>query len=85
MTDPTAGICGHRCPAHPDWHPCQLPPGHSTVIGHRDSTGDDLQHVWQDHGHDNAPAGSDAQIMLNAAAEAFETQWAREAADREGT
>jgi hypothetical protein len=48
----TAGeICGHRCPAHHDWTPCQCPPGHDPAYGHRDSAGTDIQHVWQDHGH----------------------------------
>ncbi len=42
--------CGHRCPAHPDWTPCQCPPGHDPEYGHRDSAGTDVQHVWQDHG-----------------------------------
>jgi hypothetical protein len=41
--------CGHRCPAHPDWAPCQRPLGHNPDDGHRDSTDADVQHVWQDH------------------------------------
>jgi hypothetical protein len=54
-----AGICGHRCPAHPDWTSCQLAPGHPDESGHRDSAGPDVQHVWQDHGHhDDDPAMS---------------------------
>ena len=46
-----AGTCGHRCPQHPDWTPCRLSPGHTLVIGHRDSAGPDVTHVWQDSGH----------------------------------
>ncbi len=41
--------CGHRCLAHPDWTPCQRPPGHDPVYGHRDSAGTDVQHLWQHH------------------------------------
>lgn len=40
--------CGHRCPAHPDWTSCQRPSGHDPEYGHRDSTGTDVQHAWQD-------------------------------------
>ena len=39
--------CCHRCPAHPDWTPCQRPVDHDREFGHRDSTGPDVQHVWQ--------------------------------------
>jgi len=47
---PTPGeACGHHCPNHPDWIPCQRPAGHSRELGHRDSAGSDVQHVWQDH------------------------------------
>jgi hypothetical protein len=45
-------ICGNRCPAHPDWTPCQRPSGHDPERGHRDSAGTDAQHVWQDHSRD---------------------------------
>jgi hypothetical protein len=44
--------CGHRCPADPDWTPCQRPPGHDPEYGHRDSAGTDVQHVWHDHSPD---------------------------------
>lgn len=71
MNDSAAKICGHRCPAHPDWMPCQLPPAHNPTNGHRDSAGDDVQHVWQHHGHD-IQAESTA-IMLNAAS----ASWSR--------
>ena len=64
MNDTAAKICGHRCPEHQDWTPCQLPPAHNPAGGHRDSAGDDVQHVWQHHGHD-IQAESTA-IMLNA-------------------
>jgi hypothetical protein len=43
-------ICGHHCPNHPGWTPCQRPPGHDPEYGHRQSTGTDVWHVWQDHG-----------------------------------
>jgi hypothetical protein len=29
---------------------CQRPAGHSRADGHRDGTGKDVWHVWQDHG-----------------------------------
>lgn len=51
MTDTAEDICGHQCPRHPDYLPCQLPKGHDRVGGHRDSRNKDVQHVWQDHGH----------------------------------
>ena len=67
--DDTAGrTCGHRCPEHPDWVPCQLAPGHSTVIGHRDS---EMQHIWQDHGHGGDPGAEHTSAVLRAAARAF--------------
>ena len=48
--DATA-ICGHRKLLTPDPTPCQRPPGHDPEYGHRNSTGPDVRHVWQDHGH----------------------------------
>jgi hypothetical protein len=45
-------ICGHRCPNDPGWTPCQRPRGHDPEYGHRDSTGTDVRHVWQDHSRD---------------------------------
>jgi hypothetical protein len=63
--------CGHRCPAHPDWIPCQLQLGHSTVIGHRDSDGSDVRHVWQDSGHGGDPVAERAADALRAAVDAF--------------
>jgi len=67
--DSTAGgICDHHCPAHPDWTPCQLAPGHDPAGGHRDSAGADVQHAWQDHGHDGLAAA------LYAAADAWEAE-----------
>jgi hypothetical protein len=68
----TAGTCGHRCPSHPDWTPCQLSPGHSTVLGHRESDGRDVSHVWQDHGHGGDLAAEHASDAFHAAARAFE-------------
>jgi hypothetical protein len=59
MNDTAGGICEHRCPEHPDWTPCQLAPGHSTVIGH------------QDHGHGGDPAAEHTSAALRAAARAF--------------
>jgi hypothetical protein len=69
----TTGTCGHRCPQHPDWTPCQLAPGHSLVIGHRDSAGPDVSHVWQDSGHSGDYAAEDTRAIFGAAADAFET------------
>jgi len=47
------GTCGHRCPLCPlcpGSTPCQRPPGHDREYGHRDSTGADVHHVWEDDG-----------------------------------
>ena len=49
---PHGETCGHRCPLCPGRTPCQRPPGHDPEYGHRDSTGPDVQHVWEDDGHD---------------------------------
>ena len=67
-----AGTCGHRCPQHPDWTPCRLSPGHTLVIGHRDSAGPDVTHVWQDSGHGGDPAAEHTSAVLRAAADAFD-------------
>lgn len=42
--------CGHHCPNHPGWIPCQRPPGHDREDGHRDSAETCAQHIWDDHG-----------------------------------
>jgi len=59
MRENAATVCGHRCPQHPGWLPCQLPPGHATCSGHRHSAGQDVQHVWQGEGHRQAAAVND--------------------------
>lgn len=43
---------GHRCPADPDWIPCQRPSGHDPEYGHRDSAGTDARHLWHHHSRD---------------------------------
>ena len=68
----TTDTCAHHCPAHPDWTPCQLARGHSTVIGHRDSEGNDVSHVWQDHGHRGDHRAALSGDAFRAAADAFE-------------
>jgi hypothetical protein len=61
-------ICGHRSPLAPELPACQLPPGHGRAGRHRDSSGNDVQHVWQVHEPADQAAGLDGSVFWNGSA-----------------